>query len=55
MLSRLQKVLSRNDILQAQALSDTKENVQINIVNICNEHAPRKKAKCPRKSGTFHE
>ena len=35
--------LFRNDILQAQALIDTKENVQTNIVNIFNEHAPLKK------------
>ena len=35
--------LFRNDILQVQALSDTKENVQTNIVNIFNEHAPLKK------------
>ena len=35
--------LFRNDILQAQALTDTKENVQTNIVNIFNEHAPLKK------------
>ena len=35
--------LLRNDILQAQALTDTKENVQTNIVNIFNEHAPLKK------------
>ena len=32
----------RNDILQAKALTDTKENVQSNIVNIFNEHAPLK-------------
>ena len=35
--------LLRNDILQAQALTDTKKNVQTNIVNIFNEHAPPKK------------
>ena len=35
--------LFRNDILQAQALTDTKENIQTNIVNIFNEHAPLKK------------
>ena len=35
--------LFRNDILQAQALTDTKENVQTNIVNIFNEHAQLKK------------
>ena len=35
--------LLRNDILQAKALTDTKENVQINTVNIFNEHAPLKK------------
>ena len=35
--------LFRNDIVQAQALTDTKENVQTNIVNIFNEHAPLKK------------
>ena len=31
--------LFRNDILQAQALTDTKENVKTNIVNIFNENA----------------
>ena len=35
--------LFRNDILQAQTLTETKENVQTNIVNIFNEHAPLKK------------
>ena len=35
--------LFRNDILPAQALTDTKKNVQTNIVNIFNEHAPLKK------------
>ena len=35
--------LLRNDILQAKALTDTKENVQINTVNLFNEHAPLKK------------
>ena len=35
--------LFRNDILQTQALTDTKENVQTNIVNIFNQHAPLKK------------
>ena len=35
--------LFRNDILQAQALTDAKENIQTNIVNIFNEHAPLKK------------
>ena len=35
--------LFRNDIVQAQALTDTKENVQTNIVNIFNEHVPLKK------------
>ena len=35
--------LFRNDILQAQALTDTKGNVQTNIVNIFNEHAPLQK------------
>ena len=35
--------LFRNDIFQAQALTDTKENVQTNIVNIFNNHAPLKK------------
>ena len=35
--------LFRNDILQVQALTDTKENVQTNIVNAFNEHAPLKK------------
>ena len=35
--------LFRDDILQAQALTNTKENVQTNIVNISNEHAPLKK------------
>ena len=35
--------LFKNDILQAQALPHTKENVQTNIVNIFNEHTPLKK------------
>ena len=35
--------LFRNDIFQAQALTDTKENVQTNIVNIFNKHAPLKR------------
>ena len=35
--------LFRNDIPQAQALTNTKENIQTNIVNIFNEHAPLKK------------
>ena len=35
--------LFRNDILQAQTSTETKENVQTNIVNIFNEHAPLKK------------
>ena len=35
--------LFRDDILQAQALTDTKENIQTNIVNIFNEHGPLKK------------
>ena len=35
--------LFRNDILQAQTLTETKENVQTNIVNIFNEHTPLKK------------
>ena len=35
--------LFRNDILQAQASTNTKENVQTNIVNISNEYAPLKK------------
>ena len=35
--------LFKNDILKAQALTDTKENVQTNIVKIFNEHAPLKK------------
>ena len=34
--------LFRNDILQAQTLTETKENIQTNIVNIFNEHAPLK-------------
>ena len=33
----------RDDILQVQALTNTKENVQTNIVNIFNDHAPLKK------------
>ena len=40
---KLSNDLFRNDILQAQALTDTKENVQTNIVNIFNEHAQLKK------------
>ena len=35
--------LFRNDILQAQALTDTKENVQTNMVNVSDEHGPLKK------------
>ena len=35
--------LFRNDILQVQALTDTKVYVQTNIVDIFNEHAPLKK------------
>ena len=35
--------LFRNDILQAQTLTETKENIQTNILNIFNEHAPLKK------------
>ena len=35
--------LFRNDILRTQALTETKENVQTNIVNVFNEHAPLKK------------
>ena len=35
--------LFRNDILQVQAITDTKENVQNNIVNTFNECAPLKK------------
>ena len=35
--------LFRNDLLQAQTFTETKENVQTNIVNIFNEHAPLKK------------
>ena len=35
--------LFRNDILQAQTLTETNENVQTNIVNIFNEHASLKK------------
>ena len=34
--------LFRNDILQGQSLTDAKENVHTNIVNIFNEHAPLK-------------
>ena len=40
--------LFRNDILQAQALTDTKENVQTTIVNIFNEHAPPQKRRYVR-------
>ena len=47
--------LFRNDILQAQALTDTKENVETNMINISNEHASLKEVICPCKSGTFHE
>ena len=46
--------LFRNDILQAQTLTETKENIQTNILNIFNEHAPLKK-QYVRHSGTFHE
>ena len=35
--------LFRNDILQAQTLTEIKENVQTIIVNIFNEHASLKK------------
>ena len=40
---KLSNDLFRNDILQVQALTDTKENIQTNTVNIFNEHAPLKK------------
>ena len=40
---KLSNDLFINDILQAQALTDTKENVQTNVVNVFNEHAPLKK------------
>ena len=46
MTAKTEKVsneLFRNDILQVQTLTETKENVQTNIVNISHEHAPLKK------------
>ena len=40
---KLSNELFRNDILQAQTLTEIKENVQTIIANIFNEHAPLKK------------
>ena len=40
---RFSNELFRNDTLQAQTLTETKENVQTNLVNIFNKHAPLKK------------
>ena len=40
---KLSDDLFRNDIIQVQALTDTKENIQTNTVNIFNEHAPLKR------------